>query len=127
DQRADADAGALGIGVANDDELLALNALHLEPAPAAAGDVGGRSELRDDPLELHPARVAQERRPGAGMVVAVLDARGRADKQRRQRWLARIEAGGPQVVAVEVEQVEAIVDQAAGRAGRERRSWAFGL
>src|SRR5215470_10452559 len=54
------------------------------------------------------------------MVLAVLDARGRAGEQRRQRWLARIEAGGPKVMAVEVEQVEDVVDQAAGRPGRER-------
>jgi len=42
--------GAFGIGPANNDKLLAVQAFDFEPQTAIAGRIGRISPLRDDPL-----------------------------------------------------------------------------
>ncbi|MNY14326.1 hypothetical protein D3C86_1474980 [compost metagenome] len=48
-------ARALGIGVADDDELLAMLALELDPVAAAPGHIGRPEALADQPFHAHLA------------------------------------------------------------------------
>ena len=62
-QSAEPTAGAFGIGEAHDDELLPLEALHLEPVLAAAGVVGEVGALGDDPFQAEAAGLAEKPSP----------------------------------------------------------------
>jgi len=55
-QRAEPDPGPLRVGVAADGELLAVQALELQPVPGAAGPVGRVGALGDEPLPAQAAR-----------------------------------------------------------------------
>src|SRR6185436_12524692 len=73
EERAESDAAALGVGEAADDELLAQEALGLEPVRAAARAVGLIAPLGDDALEAALAGKGEELAAAAGDVVAVAD------------------------------------------------------
>ena len=62
EQRAEADARAFGIGVAADDELLALEALRLEPVFVRARLVGRVAALGHDPFHAHACRPGRRTR-----------------------------------------------------------------
>ncbi len=113
-QRAEAGARALRVGIATDHELLPLPALELDPVGRPAGPVGRRHALADHALEAEPAsrgdqlagrcleRVAEAHRIAAGL-----------GHERAQRLPALCQRQAPQVMAVEEGQIEDIEDQAA--------------
>jgi hypothetical protein len=70
-QRAEPRPPSFGIGPADDDKFLAVEAFDLEPQAAIAGRVGGIGSFRDDALELQLARLLVERQALAAVIVAV--------------------------------------------------------
>src|SRR5215468_11441002 len=122
EQRTDAGAAALGIGEAADHELLLLDALRLQPAPAAARPVRRVPALRDHALERHAARLPEERLAASHHVIAVAQRwSGIAGlEQGAQRLLALHERNLGEVVAIEVQQVEDEVDGLVAPVSAER-------
>ena len=121
EQRAKTLAAAFGIGVADHDELLAIAAFDLEPAAASPRPVGLGPPLRDDAFQLEAARLAQERRAAADLVIAVAQ---HALRLRRndlgESRLAILERRAGQVPAVAIEQVEGEEVQRVGLAAGNR-------
>ena len=70
-QRADVRPAALGIGPAHDDELLAVQALRLDPDAAVAWSVGAIGELRDNTFQAQLAGMLAEAGAVARNMVAV--------------------------------------------------------
>src|SRR5690606_36628183 len=105
-QRAEARARAAGVGVADDDEFLPLQALHLEPALRALFAVAVVRALRHDALEAEPAGLGEHRGTVALDVLAVADRVGRVGDELFEQRLARAERRAAQVPAVEVQQIE---------------------
>ena len=70
-ERAQAGAAAGGFGPAEDQQLLAAGALHLQPVVAAAGTVGSVGLLADDPFQFHLAGGLAHAGGVAFVVVAV--------------------------------------------------------
>ena len=110
EQRAQADARALRIGEAADDELLARLALHLQPVRRAAVLVGRVAPLGDDALPALGARALP--RLAARRAAARAAAAARSGSALEQR-AALVERQRGHVAAVEPEHVEHVV---AGRA-----------
>src|SRR5206468_8925014 len=71
DERTKAFPAAVGIGEADDHELLAIAAFDLEPAAAAPRSVRVGPALRDDALELEAAGLAQEGRAAIDLRIAL--------------------------------------------------------
>src|SRR5262249_51168148 len=105
-QRADPAPPPLRVGESTDDELLLLDTLRLEPAPAPPRLVGSVATLGDPPLERHAAGMAEERLAVSRHVVAVAQRRSRAPRveQRPQRLLALLQRCAGEVVAVEMQE-----------------------
>ena len=93
------------------DELLPLQALHLQPVLVAAGAVGEVGALGDDPLQAdcRPGGRTPRRPPRRGRPSG--SASPLAGEELGERRLAVEERRAAQVVAVEVEQVEGEVDE----------------
>src|SRR6185369_6099828 len=83
-QGPDADARALGVGVAADHDLLLADAFDLAPVRRPGALIGRIAPLRDDPLEAQPARPREELGALADHVIAVLE---RIDRGRLQQPL----------------------------------------
>ena len=109
-----------GVAIADDDQLLPAGAFDLEPGPATSGAVGGVTPLRDDALEAEAGGLGEEFRSAAAVMVAVFDRAASAGEQRRQGGLALLLRHAPQIVPVEMEEVEDEIDEAAGLAVRQR-------
>ena len=71
EQRTEAFAAAFGIGEPDDNKLLAIAALDLEPAAAPPRPVRLSPALRDDAFELVVACLCEKSRAVADLVVAV--------------------------------------------------------
>src|SRR5690606_3427051 len=87
EQRAEAGPGARGVGITDDHELLALQALRFEPALRALLAVAVGRAFRDDAFETQAARLAEERAAVAFDVLAVADRIGRFREQLREQRL----------------------------------------
>ena len=111
EERAEVDRPAGALRPAADDELLLGPDLDLLPAVGAlAGDVRRAAVLGHDPLEAADAGRLEERQPAAFDVFAEPDARIRP-QDRREQPAALLERLVEQRAAVEVEQVEDLVDE----------------
>src|SRR6185503_4225076 len=102
------DATARGIGVAADDELLALQGANFSPRGRAPALVRRIAPLRHDPLHPELRRLAEECGAVALDVIGVADRvlRTGARDQRLERVLPRQERQLPQIAAVQVRGVE---------------------
>src|SRR5260221_8782125 len=121
EQRAEALARAAGIAEADDDELLAIAAFDLEPAPAAARHIGRVALLGDDAFEGVGAGVLEEFRTARILVIAIAqDAARLAGDEALQCRLAVNEPHPEEVAVAEIEEVEAVIDERAGLAVRKR-------
>jgi hypothetical protein len=111
EQRAQALARALRLGVTADDEFLAADAFGFQPARAAAAAVGLAPALGHDPFEPAAARLFQEGLPVSHHVIGKLDGKpgGGGGDQVFERRLACLERLPPQVAAIEVQQIENVV------------------
>ena len=108
EQGPEADARALRVGPAADDELLPADALDLHPGVAPARDVGAVEPLADDPLLGPPRRPAARPRcpvPGTESVRRIRS--DQATASRSSSWRSRERQAG-HVGAVEVEDVEEV-------------------
>ena len=118
EQRAEVDGFARALRPAADDELLLGPDLDLLPAVGAlAGDVRRAAVLGHDPLEAADAGRLEERQPVALDVLAQPDARVRP-QDRREQAPSFLERLVEQRAAVEVEQVEDLVDERRRLGGR---------
>src|SRR6266404_8529207 len=77
-QGAEAVPAALGVGKADDDELLAVEAFDLQPIGAAAGPIGLVTPLGDRAFEIVLAGLAVELVAVPLLMIAVADHPGRA-------------------------------------------------
>src|SRR6185437_4687064 len=98
---------ARGIGEADDSELLALAAFHLEPAPRASARIGSVALLGDDAFETVRAGDREEFQAPADLMVAEADAlaAGLAE-QPAQRLLARLERRRGEAAPIAMQQVK---------------------
>jgi hypothetical protein len=117
-QRAEPDAGSLRVGEPADDELLAVQALELQPVPAAPGPVGRVGTLGDDPLPAQAARFGVVR---LAVAVPVLGESQRAAERQQiaQHQLALEQGPGAYVMAVGPQHVEQV--DVHGHLGAQRR------
>src|SRR5258707_6950118 len=100
-------------------ELLPLHALALGPGLAAPGHVGGLLAVGDDAFEVHAAGALMDLRTGRVEVLRVAQPPAPAAEQPCERLLALEQRLGPQIPAVEEEQVEGHVRETpSGRALR---------
>src|SRR5260221_11260499 len=125
EQRAEALARAAGIAEADDDELLAIAAFDLEPAPAAARHIGRVALLGDDAFEGVGAGVLEEFRTARILVIAIAqdaarDVAGLAGDEALQRRFAVDERHPEEVAVSDLEQAEAVIDDRAALAVRRR-------
>src|SRR5699024_7783879 len=91
---------------AADDELLTLNALHLEPGAIAGRAVGRISALGDDPFKAQAAGLPGNAIPSALFVVAVADGVAWFFEQHAQLRLSLKQRLVAQILALEAQQVE---------------------
>ena len=110
------------VGEPADDELAARPATRLPPVGVPAFAVRRVSPLGHDPLQLVVARLPEERRAAAHDVVAVSQrvAVG-APHERGEALLALLERKGPQIGAIQMEEVEHHVAQPVAALAAERR------
>jgi hypothetical protein len=96
--------------VAADDQLLVLHETHLDPciAPAADG-VGGPRPFRDNALEPQGSDGRGNLRGGAGQ--RIREQHARSLDRAAQRGPAHVERLLDQVLAVDVQQIERVVDE----------------
>src|SRR4051812_37154122 len=111
-QRAEAWTGAARRRPAEDDELLAPMALHLEPAMPASRAIRCISPLADDPLQPQPAGFTPHGCRIAFDMVAVAQ-RATPIRQPGKHSLAVDQPARTQVPAVQVQKVEQVEKQAA--------------
>ena len=114
-------ATALGVGPADDHELLAVEALRLDPKAAIARRVGSIGPLGDDAFEAELAGLFAEARATAGNVFAVAQSRNRLPEQALQALLALDQRQGRGAFAIQVQQVEGEEDQLVRAAFVHRR------
>src|SRR6185369_17033868 len=113
-ERADRALEMRGILVAEDDEFLVLLAFRLDPVVAAARTIGRVAPLRDHAFEAEPAGVREHLRAADLEMIAVAHDTIRIAifEQALQRGLAREQRLAGQVRAIEMKQIERIVDEA---------------
>ena len=118
-ERAQADARAGRIGEAADDELLTVQALDLQPVPAAAVAVDAVGQLADHSLQALLASGAEERLAATLYVLAEAQVRGggRRRQQSLEHAFACDQRRRPQVVTIQVEQIESDVGQRRAQGG----------
>ncbi len=110
----------LGVGEADDDELLPVLALDLHPTTAAPGDVAAAGALADQPFELHLAGALQDAVRLFGEVGGKAQQIARPCLQNlTQCRPAFFERHFAQVHAVQIRQVEQVENDAAAAAGFE--------
>ena len=115
-------ARARRVGEAADDELAARPAARLPPVGVPAFAVRRISPLGHDPLELVVARLAEERRAATHDVVAVSQrVTVGAPHERSEALLALLERKGPQIGAIQMEEVEHHVAQPVAALAAQRR------
>jgi hypothetical protein len=124
DQRSDGAAAHSRRGrEAADHEVLGRGAFQLEPGLAATGPVGRVAALGDHPLEAEPAGVADEH--GAIVLQVLAPAHGPAGRSPvespGEQRLAVEERRAPEVVAIEMEDVEGVEDHAVRPPGLQIR------
>src|SRR5207244_10587366 len=121
DERTKAVRAAVGIGEADDHELLAIAAFDLEPAAAAPRSVRVGPALRDDALELEAAGLAQEGRAAIDLVIAVAQHSLRLPRDNLgECGFAILERRAGQVPAIPIEQIEREQDQRIGLPAGDR-------
>jgi hypothetical protein len=86
----------------------AIRVLYLEPIPRRTRPIGRGQPLRHDALESHLAGMLKERRAVLIGMFAEHDSEASLSDQLRQPLLAIHERQRPQVLAIELEQVEGI-------------------
>src|SRR6516164_7753030 len=86
--------------------------LHLEPIGRAAGTVGGILALRDDAFEAKLAGMGEDGRAVALDMLVESDAGAGPGHDRCERGLADLKRIMPQVVAVQLDQVEGVQERA---------------
>ena len=118
-KRADAGARPCRVGEPADHDLLSLDAFRLLPACAASGLVGEVAAFRHDPFRALPARFGEDARAVTDDMVGILQHAIRASEQSLQARLAFLERQAADIGAIQVQQIEDEVRQAAagGRAG----------
>jgi hypothetical protein len=72
----------LGVGAADDNELLPVEALRLDPEPSIAPHIGRIGALRDDPFESELAYVGMECGAAPALMVAILERRADGAQER---------------------------------------------
>src|SRR6516225_2670582 len=82
--------------------------LHLEPIGRASGTVDGILALRDDALKTHLAGVGEDGRAVALDMLVEPDAGAGLGHNRRERSLADLKRIAPEVIAVQLDQVEGV-------------------
>ncbi|OPZ05743.1 MAG: hypothetical protein BWZ08_02421 [candidate division BRC1 bacterium ADurb.BinA292] len=112
-ERAEARARAARIGVAGDDELLAPAALELDPRSGPPFSVRGIGLLADDALQTEAAGVVEDFVAAAAHMIAEADAAlpPGADQQPPHELLALELPRAPQIVSIQVQQVEDVIAQ----------------
>src|ERR1700686_4512733 len=108
-KRAEIFPGALGIGVASDDALLALRDFNFEPIARTLFFVTTIAFLRDDAFEATLLRRFKEIETLFGKVIGKMDEFAGFDSF-LQELLALFERDATQVEAIQVEQVERVID-----------------
>ena len=103
---------------ADDDELLPLQALGLDPAARPRAAIGRVGELGDDAFQALPAHLGEQLLAAADDVLGEMEALVVGGDQRPQPLLARDVGERGQVLAVELEQVEGEERHVAARADR---------
>src|SRR5688572_28136193 len=107
EQSAEGRARATGIREADDDELLPLQALDLEPAAGTlALTVRIARAFRNDAFEAQPARCREELRAALRDVLAIAERRRRVLEQALEQRLALDERRAREIPAVEVQKIE---------------------
>ena len=121
-QRADAAAGLVRRQIAGDHEFLAKRAFRLHPIVAAAAAVRRVGALGDNAFEAHAAGVLQHHLAGLGEMLAEPQRPllVEAMHQVAQLLLAVDQRFGPDVLAVEPQQIERIEDHPLALAFGER-------
>jgi hypothetical protein len=71
-----------GVGAADDNELLPVEALRLDPEPSIAPHIGRIGALRDDPFESELAYVGMECGAAPALMVAILERRADGAQER---------------------------------------------
>ncbi len=112
-QRADQAAALVGGLVADDDQLLIVGAFDLKPIAGATGVIRRIGALRHDALEMQIAGVLEHGRAVGLEVIAEADHAfvGHVGEQRGQGALALQQRRSGQVLAIEVQDIEHIVDE----------------
>ncbi len=110
-QRTEAVARALGIGIADDDEIIAVLVLGLDPVAAAAAVMTRVRALADHAFVALRRRGGEHLRAMAEHVVAIGQHARRVAEQRAQQLLALQQRDLAQVHAGHAEQVEHQVAQ----------------
>src|SRR5258708_6226852 len=82
--------------------------LELQPVLRPAGAVARAEALRDDAFETHPAGVAEYTLAIVGEVLVQTQPRRAPTQQARERRLARLQRLAPQVLAIQLEEVEGV-------------------
>src|SRR5262245_52070286 len=85
-----------------------IRVLHLEPIGRAAGAVVGVLALRHDAFQAHLAGVGEDGRAVALNMLVEPDAGAGLGHDRRERGLADLKRIAPQVVAIQLDQVEGV-------------------
>ena len=109
------------IGPADDDELLAIEALRLYPEPAIAGRIGPVDPLRDRTFETQPAGLGPKARAVPQHVLAEAQRRKVLLEQALQPLLALDERQRGGARALEMQQVEDIEHELTGASLVHRR------
>ena len=84
--------------------------LHFKPIGRAAGAVGGILALRDDALKTHLAGMSEDGRAVALHVLVEAQDKASFGQHTSKRGLADLKRVAPQVVAVQLDQVEGAED-----------------
>ena len=106
-QRPQTVAAAAWRGPSEDDEFFAPAALHLQPAMSASGAIRPVSLFADDAFQSHATRLALHRGGVAELVIAVSQ-HALPAVEVGQDALAIQQLAGPQVPAIEMQQIEQV-------------------
>src|SRR5262249_3932209 len=92
-----------------------IRVLELEPVLRPAGAVARAEPLRHDALEAHLAGVPEYALAIVGEVLVQTQPRKAPTQQARERRLARLQRLGPQVLAIQLKEVEGVKEDMLAR------------
>jgi len=116
-ERAEMRPPPLGIGPADDDKFITVQAFDLAPQAAIARRVDGIDAFGDDPLDRHFAGMFVKGRAPPDVVIAVVERRTARRQQRGEPFLALENGLRSEILAVEVDQIEQEEHECRGVAG----------